>query len=169
MDKYMKNLLIIFSVFVFASCSTVKYENSININAPADTVFSILENYENYPHIIPEFHANVKVISEDHTGLGVKFINNSIFGGYRIESIYEITEYIINEYIKMENKSQYGSTEMIVETIGENETKYTLINNIRIPASMKNKLYNAFNNELETIKEVCEKNDVFETIEYSNN
>jgi uncharacterized membrane protein len=151
------SLLIIFSVLVLVGCSTIKYENSININASKDFVFKILEDYENYPNMIPEFHANVKIISENHTGLGVQFINNSTFGGYKIESIYEVTEYRFNEYIKMENKSQYGSTEMIVENIGENETKYTLINNIRIPVSMKNKLYNAFNNELETIKKISER------------
>jgi hypothetical protein len=154
----MKNLLIIFSVFVLVGCANIKYENSIKINAPTDIVFMILEDYENYPNIIPEFHSNVKIISENHKGLGVQFINNSTFGRYKIESIYEVTEYRFNEYIKMENKSQYGSTELIVENISENETIYTLKNNVQIPVSMKNQLYNAFNNELEAIKKISENN-----------
>ena len=56
----------------------------------------------------------------------------------------------------MENKSQYGSTEMIVEKINDNETIYSLINYVRIPNSMKNKLYSAFDSELETIKRISE-------------
>jgi len=152
----MKNLLFVLGIIILSGCSDVKYENSININAPKAFVFGILEDYENYPNIIPEFHTNVRIISENHTGLGVQFINNSKFGGYKIESIYEVTEYRFNEYIKMENKSQYGSTELIIDDIGNNETKYTLINYIRIPNSMKNKLSSAFDNELETIKKVSE-------------
>ena len=154
----MKNLLFVLSIIILPGCSDIKYENSININAPKALVFGILEDYENYPNIIPEFHNKVKVISKNRTGLGVQFINNSKFGGYKIESIYEVTEYRSNEYIKMENKSQYGLTELIVNDIGNNETKYTLINYVRIPNSMRNKLNNAFDNELETIKKVSEYN-----------
>jgi uncharacterized membrane protein len=152
-----KTVLAVLSVFVLAGCSNITYENSITINAPKEVVFAILEDYENYPAIIPEFHAGVKIISENHTGLGVQFINNSTFGGYKIESLYEVTGYRLNEYIKMENKSQYGSTEMSVETAGEKETKYTLTNDIRIPVFMKGKLYSAFDKEMETIKAICEK------------
>jgi uncharacterized membrane protein len=152
----MKNLMIIFGALVLVGCSNVQYEKSININAPKDLVFMILEDYENYPNIIPDFHANVKIVSENRTGLGVQFINNSTFGGYKIESLYEVTEYRFNEYIRMENKSQYGSTELIVENINDNETIYTLINYVRIPNSMRNQLYSAFDNELETIKRTSE-------------
>jgi len=153
----MKCKILVLSILILAGgCSDVKYENSININAPKALVFGILEDYENYPNIIPEFHTNVRIISENRTGLGVRFINNSKFSDYRIESKYEVTEYKLNEYIKMENKSQYGLTELIVDDIGNNETKYTLINYVRIPISMKNELYSAFDNELETIKKVCE-------------
>jgi uncharacterized membrane protein len=155
----MKNLLFVLGIIILSGCSDIRYENSINISAPKALVFGILEDYENYPNIIPEFHTNVRIISENRTGLGVQFINNSIFGGYKIESIYEVTEYKFNEYIKMENKSQYGSTELIVNDIGNNETKYTLINYVRIPNSMKNKLISTFDNELETIKKVSEYND----------
>jgi len=154
----MKNLFFIFCIIVLSGCSNVRYENSISINAPIELVFGILEDYENYPNIIPEFHTNVNIISENRTGLGVQFINNSTFGSYKIESIYEVTEYRFNEYIKMENKSQYGSTELIVENNGANRTLYTLINYVRIPVSMKNQLFNAFNNELETIKRISEEN-----------
>ena len=157
-----KNLLIIFCVLVLSGCSNVKYEKSIKINAPKDLVFTILEDYENYPNIIPDFHINVKIISENRTGVGVQFINNSTFGGYKIESIYEVTEYRFNEYIKMENKSQYGFTELILENINDNTTIYTLINYVRIPNSMKNKLYSAFDNELETIKRTSE--NIFEEL-----
>ena len=155
----MKNLLFILGIVIFSGCSNIRYENSININAPKALVFGILEDYENYPNIIPEFHSNVRIISENSTGLGVQFINNSKFGGYKIESIYEVTEYKFNEYIKMENKSQYGSTELIVNDIGNNEIKYTLINYLRIPNSMKDELFSAFDNELETIKRISENNN----------
>jgi hypothetical protein len=139
-----------------SGCSTVKYQNSVIINAPIDCVFHILEDYENYPNIIPEFHTMVKIISENRTGIGVQFINNSQFGGYKMESTYEVTEYRFNEYIKMENKTQFGSTELVVENINDNETSYTLINYLKIPIFMKNKLFRAFDNELGTIKIVSE-------------
>jgi len=151
-----KNVLFVISIILLSGCSDIRYENSININAPKALVFEILENYENYPNIIPEFHTNVRIISENRTGLGVQFINNSTFGGYKIESIYEVTEYRYNEYIKMENKSQYGSTELIVNDIENNETKYTLINYVKIPNFMKDKLNSAFDNELEAIKRISE-------------
>ena len=154
----MKCKLLVLGILILSGCSDIKYENSVNINAPKGLVFGILEDYENYPNIIPEFHNNVKIISKNRTGLGVQFINNSKFGGYKIESIYEVTEYRSNEYIKMENKSQYGLTELIVDDIGNNETKYTLINYVRIPISMKNEMYSAFDNELETIKRISEYN-----------
>jgi uncharacterized membrane protein len=152
----MKKYILILGVIVFAGCSNIRYENSININAPVGIVFEILEDYENYSNIIPDFHASVRIISENRTGLGVQFINISTFGGHRIESIYEVTEYRFNEYIKMENRSQYGSTELIVEDIGNNRTRYTLINYLRIPSTMKNRIFNAFDNELEIIKNISE-------------
>ena len=69
-------IMFILGVLVLVGCSNVKYENSININAPKDLVFMILEDYENYPNIIPDFHVNVKIVSENRTGLGVQFYNN---------------------------------------------------------------------------------------------
>jgi hypothetical protein len=153
----MKKILLVLGIIITLSgCVEIGYENSININAPKDFVFKILEDYENYPNIIPEFHATVKIISENNTGLGVQFINNSTFGGYKTESIYEVTEYRFNEYIKMENKSQYGSTELIIENVGNSETIYTLKNYVKAPNSMKNKMYSAFNTELETMKRYIE-------------
>ena len=152
MNKLLNGLFIL----ILSGCANMKYENSIAINAPKDIVFEILENYENYPNIIPELHSNVKIITDNRTGLGVQFINNSTFGGYRIESVFEAIEYRLNEYIKLENKSQYGFTELSVEEIKDDVTMYTLINNLKIPNSMKNKLFNAYNNELEVIKRISE-------------
>ena len=154
----MKKLLIILGVILLSGCVDIRYENSIIINAPKNIVFEILEDYENYPNIIPEFHANVIIITDYNTGLGVQFINNSIFGGYKMESIFEVIEYRFNEYVKLENKSQYGFTELFVEEIENNITKYKLINNLRVPKSMENKLFTAYNNELEIIKRVTEYN-----------
>jgi hypothetical protein len=90
--------------------------------------------------------------------LGVQFINNSTFGRYKMESIFEVIEYRFNEYIKLENKSQYGFTELSVEEIESNITIYTLINNLKVPKSMENKLFTAYNNELEIIKRISENN-----------
>ena len=155
----MRNILFVFGIILFlAGCSNVRYEDSININAPKELVFGILEDYENYPNIIPDFHDSVEIITENRTGFGVQFRNNSTFGGWKVESIFEVTEYRINEYIKLENKTHYGFTELIVEDIGNNGTKYTLINYTRIPNSMKNKLFEAFDNELEIIKKISEYN-----------
>jgi ribosome-associated toxin RatA of RatAB toxin-antitoxin module len=162
----MKKLSLILGIIILFGCSNMRYEKSISINAPKAIVFGILEDYENYPNIIPEFHANVRIISKNKTGLGVQFINNSTFGGYKIESTYEVTEYRFNEYIKMENKSQYGSTELVVSEIGNNETLYTLINYVKIPNSMKNKLYSAFDKELETIKTISENTNINYNFEF---
>ena len=155
MVKINKNILVIFALLL-VGCSEIEYKNSIIINAPNNVVFDILENYESYPDIIPDFHSTVKIISENRTGLGVTFENTSTWGGYKIKSIYEVTEYKYNEYIKLENRSQYGITEIIINKITENETEYILINHIKIPSNMKNKLYESFDYELETIKKLCE-------------
>jgi len=155
----MKKLLFVLGIIIVLSgCSTIRYENSIDINAPIDIVFGIIEDYENYPNIIPDFHDNVRIISENRTGLGVRFINNSAFGGHKIESIFEIVEYKFNEYIKLENKTHYGSTELIVNVLGDNKTRYIMINYTRAPNFMKNRLFNAFDNELEIIKRISEYN-----------
>jgi hypothetical protein len=151
MVKINKNIWVIF-VLLLVGCSEIEYKNSIIINAPNNVVFNILENYEIYPDIIPDFHSTVKIISENRTGLGVTFENTSTWGGYKINSIYEVTEYKYNEYIKLENTSQYGITEIVINKITENETEYILINHIKIPSNMKNKLYESFDYELETIK-----------------
>ena len=156
----MKKLLFIFGIIILSGCTDIRYENSISINAPKGIVFEILEDYENYPNIIPEFHTNVRIVTDNRTGLGVQFVNNSAFGGYKMESLFEVIEYRFNEYIKLENKSQYGFTELSVEEIGNNVTMYTLINNLRVPKSMENKLFTAYNNELETIKRISEDNFV---------
>ena len=112
----MKNILFVFGIILFLTgCSNIRYENSVNINAPKDIVFGILEDYENYPNIIPEFHDSVEIITENRTGFGVQFRNNSTFGGWKMESIFEVIEYRINEYIKLENNAHYGFTELIFE------------------------------------------------------
>ena len=142
-------------LFVLGIISNIRYENSIHINAPIDIVFGIIDDY---PNIIPDFHDNVRIISENRTGLGVRFINNSAFGGHKIESIFEVVEYKFNEYIKLENKTHYGSTELIVNVLGDNKTRYIMINYTRAPNFMKNRLFNAFDNELEIIKRISEYN-----------
>lgn len=57
----MKHLLIYLGILTLMGCASIEYEKSININAPKDYVFTILEDYENYPDIIPEFHEKVKI------------------------------------------------------------------------------------------------------------
>ena len=150
---------IIFIVLLLSGCMTVRYENSIIINGPKDVVFMILEDYENYPNIIPELHARIEIVSENRTGLGVQFINLSTFGGHKIESLYEVVEYRFNEYIKMENRTQFGSTELRVEKTNENKTRYTLINYVRIPFFMRKRLFRIFDEELEIIREIVESSN----------
>jgi hypothetical protein len=135
---------------------TAKYQNSIKINVPDTVAFNILEDYENYPNIIPIFHSAVKITSENRTGIGVRFNNVSVWGGYKMESTYKVVEYKLNEYIKLKNMTQYGLSELIVSKVGNNETEYTLINYTKIPFYMKKKLFKSFDNELEIIKQMCE-------------
>jgi hypothetical protein len=152
----MRKILIIFSFLTLSGCATYRYENFTIINSPKDIVFMVLEDYENYPNIIPELHSTVEIISENRTGLGVQFINISTFGGRNTKSIYEIVGYGFNEYIKMINRTHFGRTELFVENLNENKTRYTLINYIRIPFFMRNRLFKIFDEELEIIKGIIE-------------
>jgi uncharacterized membrane protein len=148
---------LIILMIILTGCTTIKYENSIKINASEDIVFKILEDYENYPNIIPDFHTTVKIISENRTGKGVQFDNFSSWKSYKYNSLYEVIEYKINEYIKLENKTQYGITELIIKKINKNETEYTLINYNKVPFFMKKEIHKSFDNELEIIKRICEE------------
>ena len=154
----MKKILIIFVVLAFSGCTTVRYENFIIINASKDVVFRVLEDFENYPNVIPEVHADTRIITENRTGLGVQFSNLSTFGGFNTESIFEVIEYRINEFIKLKNLTHYGYTEMILLDIGDGKTKYTLINYTRVPFFMRRRLFRVFDEELELIKEYIENN-----------
>jgi len=156
--SYMRNIIILLTALILTGCVNVRYENSIIIDAPRSIVFAILEDFENYPNIIPEVHAEVRIITENRTGLGVQFINISTFGGHRIESIFEVTEYRFNEFIRLENISQYGVTELILDEAEYNRTLYTLINYLRIPRFMRNELFSIFDEELEIIRRISEYN-----------
>ena len=155
--KIIVKSILMASLLLLIGCTTVKYENAVIINAPNNIVFNILEDYENYPSIIPEFHSTVKIISENRTGIGVQFNNSSTWGSYKIESTYEVIEYRINEYIKLKNLSQFGFTELIIKKVDDNKTEYTLINYTKIPFYMKKRLYESFDNELEIIRQLFEK------------
>jgi uncharacterized membrane protein len=155
-NKQFKQLILTVIVLLLAGCTTLKYENAVMINAPDNIVFRVLEDYENYPTIIPEFHSAVKIVSENKTGIGVKFNNISTWGGYKIESTYEVVEYRINENIKLKNLSQYGSAELIVKKNDDTKSEYTLINYTKVPFYMKKRLYESFGNELKIVKQVCE-------------
>lgn len=146
-----------FFTFLFSSCVQMKYCNFIEINAPTEEVFAVLEDYENYPSFIPEFHKSVQIISEEKRGKGVVFQNFSTWNNYKMKSKYEITEYEENAFIKMKNLTQYGFTEMRLEKISGNNTKYTLTNELSIPWSMKEKLFSSFDKELVLVKDYCEK------------
>jgi len=154
----MRSIVVFFTALILTSCVNVRYKNSIIIDAPRNIVFAILEDFENYPNIIPEVHAEVRIITENRTGLGVQFINISTFGRHRTESIFEVTEYRFNEFIRLENRSQYGVTELIVEEAEHNRTLYTLINYLRIPRFMRNELFRVFDEELEIIRRISEYN-----------
>ena len=156
LGSYMKKLLIVFVVLALSGCITVRYENSIIINAPKDVVFMVLEDFENYPNMIPEVHAETRIITENRTGLGVQFSNLSTFGGFNTKSIFEVVEYRINEYIKLKNLTHYGYTELILVDIGDGKTKYTLINYTRVPFFMRRRLFRVFDEELELIKKFIE-------------
>jgi len=153
----MKKLIIILVILVlFSGCTTVRYENSIVINGPKEVVFKVLEDFENYPNMIPEVHTNTKIITENRSGLGVQFSNLSTFGGFNTESIFEVVEYRINEYIKLKNLTHYGYTEMILADMSNGKTEYTLINYTRVPFFMRRRLFRVFDEELEIIKEYIE-------------
>jgi hypothetical protein len=51
----MNKILFIIGVIILSGCTNVRYENSINISAPKDLVFGILEDYKNYPILFPIF------------------------------------------------------------------------------------------------------------------
>ena len=152
----MKFFLITFGILSLSGCITVRYENSIMINAPKDIVFMVLEDFENYPNMIPELHAETRIITENRTGFGVQFLNISTFGGFNTESIFEVVEYRLNKYIKLKNLTHYGYTELIVIDIGDGRTKYTLINYTRVPFFMRRRLFMVFDEELELIRKFIE-------------
>ena len=145
-------LLLLFCI----SCIPVTYIGTVDIHAPVGKVFSIIEDYENYPAFIPEFHNKTAIVSDIKKGSGVLFENESVWNGHKLKSTYEITAYEKEHRIEMFNLSQKGTTVMTLERISEDWTRYTLQVGISIPRGMKDALFAAFDRELNAVKDYCE-------------
>lgn len=138
------------------SCTPVTYLGSVEIHAPVGKVFSVIEDYENYPTFIPEFHNKTAIVSDIKKGSGVQFENESVWNGHKLKSTYEITAYEKDHKIEMCNLSQKGTTVMTLERISEDWTRYTLQVGISIPRGMKEALFAAFDREMNAVKDYCE-------------
>ena len=138
------------------SCTPVTYVGSVEINAAVGKVFSVIEDYENYPTFIPEFHNKTVIVSEIKKGSGVLFENESVWNGRKLKSSYEITAYEKDHKIEMHNLSQKGTTVMTLERISGDRTRYTLQVGISIPRGMKESLFAAFDKEMIAVKDYCE-------------
>lgn len=157
MKKFLSVVLIFSSLLICHGCVNVTYEGYIDIDVPADVVFSVLENYEEYPDFISEFHSETKIISDVKTGIGVIIDNRYIWRGHTITSKFTVSDYAQNHFIVLKNLSQGGYSEMIVEDMGSGKTKYKLKNELRIPKGMQQELFAAFDRELLLVKRECEK------------
>jgi len=146
-----------FILLLCQGCVNVTYEGQIDIDAPVDVVFSILENYEEYPDFIKDFHSETRIISDVKTGVGVVIDNKYNWKGHSITSQFYVSDYQKNQRITMKNQSQWGYSEMVVEDLGSGKTKYKLKNELRIPKGMQQELFDAFDRELLLVKQECEK------------
>ncbi|HBE03544.1 MAG: hypothetical protein A2096_00780 [Spirochaetes bacterium GWF1_41_5] len=139
------------------SCKAT-YQNNILINTSVENLFAAVSDYEKFPMYVPEFHQEVKIISTNRAGKDVQFYNMFFWGKFKIESTYLVSEFKKNEYIRLENLSQYGITEFKFEKIDANMSKYILINHVKAPSFIRKNLFKSYDKELIALKAYCESN-----------
>lgn len=70
------------------------------INAPAESVFSMISDIEQFPFNFPAIE-RVEIISEVQHGLGVRFREYREMEGKEVETELEVTEYVENQHVRM--------------------------------------------------------------------
>lgn len=70
------------------------------INSPIETVFKAISDINNFPQVVPEIK-NVEFISDNKTGVGVRFRETRLMNNKEAITELEVTDYVKNDRIRM--------------------------------------------------------------------
>lgn len=153
-----KKLQILLFIALISSCTRIEYEESVLINAPSSTVFSVITDYENWVNVLPELHDEIEIISDIKEGKGVVWRNIGHFKGHKNISEVTVTEYRKNELVVMEDlKDGRSHTTLTTKDVGENSTLYTYKISVDMYIPYKDDFLEIIANELQLIKIESEK------------
>jgi hypothetical protein len=149
----------IVSIVTFSSCITnSKFENSIEINAPASVVFSVITDYESYHEILPALHDKIKIISAQRNGPGVAWESTGTYKGHRFTTTWTVTEYIQDRLVTMKDlKDGIGYTTLQTEPIDENKTRYTMLIGTKMYRPYEQGFIDIYRDEIRRIKVESER------------
>lgn len=151
-------LLILFTIVLVSGCTRIEYEESIIIDAPSSTVFSVITDYEEWVNILPELHDEIEIISEIKEGKGVVWRNVGYFKGHKNISEVTVTEYKENELVVMEDlKDGRSHTTLTTKKLNDNSTLYTYKISVDMYIPYKDYFLEIIANELLLVKAESEK------------
>jgi hypothetical protein len=134
---------------------TCVFVKRMPIAAMPEVIFAVASDFESYPKYFPELHKQVSIVSKVKAGKGVIFENVSSFKGVTARSKWEVTEFEKDKFIRMESEL-YGTIVILLNQIDYNTTEETMVVVAKIPADYKNEIFGLYENEMKTLKEVCE-------------
>lgn len=73
---------------------------SLTIEAPIDLVFETIAHIENFAKALPQL-TGYEFLSDQHSGLGTRFIETRDSVGKETRTEFEVTEYIANERVRL--------------------------------------------------------------------
>lgn len=157
MKKKYTIILCILSI-LFIGCKEFTFSESIEIDAPASTVFSVITDYESYNIINPELHEKMRIVSDIKEGEGVIWESSGKFKIFKITTTWEVTNFEQNKSITMEDTNgQLGHTKLETEAKATNKTEFTTTTVSTMFIPLKNTMFRMYREEMLAFKKVSEE------------
>lgn len=153
--KYIITLCILCLLSI--GCKELTFSESIEINAPVSTVFSVITDYESYNLINPELHEKMRIVSDKKEGEGVIWESTGKFKIFKIKTAWEVTQFEQNKFITMEDtKGQLGYTTLKVRQIDTDKTEFTTTTVSTMFIPLRNTMFGMYREEMMAFKNVSE-------------
>ena len=145
-----------FGIVLVLSQGFADYTTVRTINATPDKVFSIITDYANYKTYFPELHDSIEIISTVTSGKGVIWRSTGTYMGHSFSTVWEVTEYAVNQRVVMRDTQGEGVVTLTVEDLGGGVSRYTYTAHLFMFLPIKDQFFAIFEREADAVKRLSE-------------
>ncbi len=107
--------------------SVLEFHDVIEIDAPAEIVFSVITDYKHYDELLPMLHDKLEIVSDETEGLGVSWKSTGTFKGHEFITVWTVTEYDENRKVVLKDlEGDTGTSILETSPVNEIQALYSM-------------------------------------------